>query len=208
MQQGWGAIANRAMQGNPAMNAAQQGLQSFYSRPQPGATQNPYGPVNAGTNNTQVSAGSNPYASANNPYLRQQIDAAQGDVVRNWNNVSRPAWDTRMAGSGSFGNANVASASQNAESDMVQNLGRISSDMRMGAYNQAAGLTESGLNRGFNAQTFNSGTRDNNLNRYLQAGTFNAGMGEQFAGRNDAMYGANQNRMLNAYSMAPTVCGE
>ncbi len=149
MQQGWQAIQNRAMSGNPAMNAAEQGLQNFYTAPQQGAT-------------------ANPYANPNNPYLRQQIDAAQGDVVRNWNNVQRPAWDTRMASSGSFGNANVASAAQNAESDMVRNLGRISTDMRMGAYNQAAGLRES------------------------------------FAGRNDAMYGANQNRMLNAYSMAPT----
>ncbi len=177
LQAGWEAVQNRAINGNPAMSAAQQGLQNFYGAPQQGATQNPYGPVQAGTN---------PYATANNPYLTQQIDAAQGDVVRNWNNVSRPSWDTAMGQSGSFGNANIMSAAQNAQSDMQRNLGRISSDMRMGAYNQAAGLRESGLNRQLGAQQFN------------------AGMGEQFAGRSDAMYGANQNRMLNAYSMAPT----
>lgn len=176
MQDGWGAIQNRAMYGNPAMNAAQQGLQGFYGQQQMGATFNPYGPVQGG---------SNPYAMQDNPYLQSQIDAAQGDVVRNWNNVAKPAWDSQMAGSGSFGNANVAQAAGNSASDMQKNLGRISSDMRMGAYNQAANLTESGLNRNMSAQQFN------------------AGMGEQFAGRNDSMYGNNQNRMLNAYSMAP-----
>ena len=203
LQAGWEAVTNRAINGNPAMSAAQQGLQNFYTQPQQGATRNPYGPVTAGTNNTQVSGGSNPYANHNNPYLTQQIDAAQGDVIRNWNNVQKPAWDTQMAGSGSFGNANIAASAGNASSDMQRNLGRISSDMRMGAYNQAAGLTESGLNRNFNAQTFNSGTLDNNLNRQYGAQTFNAGQGEQFAGRSDSMYGQNQNRMLNAYGMAP-----
>lgn len=148
MQDGWGAIQNRAMYGNPAMNAAQQGLQGFYGQQQMGAT-------------------FNPYAMQDNPYLNSQIDAAQGDVIRNWNNVAKPAWDSAMSGSGSFGNANVAQAAGNSASDMQKNLGRISSDMRMGAYNQSAQLAES------------------------------------FANRNHSMYGNNQNRMLNAYSMAP-----
>jgi hypothetical protein len=176
LQSGWEAVENRAINGNPAMSAAEQGLQNFYGTPQQGATRNAYGPVRSGTN---------PYASAQNPYLTQQIDAAQGDVIRNWNNVSRPSWDTAMGQSGSFGNANIQAAAGNAASDMQQNLGRISSDMRMGAYNQAAGLTESGLNRNLGAQQFN------------------ANMGEQFAGRSDSVYGQNQNRMLQGYSMAP-----
>lgn len=149
LQDGWAAIQNRAVNGNPAMSAAQQGLQGFYGQQQRGAA-------------------ANPYANASNPYLTDQINAAQGDVIRNWNNVAKPAWDTQMAGSGSYGNANIAAAAGNAQSDMQRNLGRISSDMRMGAYNQAANLSES------------------------------------YAGRSDSMYGQNQNRMLNAYGMAPT----
>ena len=173
-QQAYQAQAQRAMSGNPVMNAANQALpQMFQGGGQ--AAQNQYGPVQAQAN---------PYAGSN-PYLTQQIDAAMGDVTRNFNNVQKPQWDTAMQRSGSFGNSGVMQANQMAQSDMQRNLGQIASGMRMQDYTQQQQLGESAANRA------------------LQAGQFNAGMGEQFAGRQDSMYNQGQGRALSALSMAP-----
>ena len=173
-QQGLQAQAQRAMSGSPVMNAANQALpQMFQGGGQ--ATANAYGPVQAQAN---------PYAGSN-PYLGQQIDAAMGDVTRNWNNVQKPQWDTAMQRSGSFGNSGVMQANQMAQSDMQRNLGQIASGMRFNDYTQQQQLGESAANRA------------------LQAGQFNAGMGEQFAGRQDSMYNQGQGRALSALGMAP-----
>ena len=173
-QQGLQAQAQRAMSGSPVMGAANQALPAMF---QGGGTaaQNAYGPVQAQTN---------PYAGSN-PYLTQQIDAAQGDVVRNWNNVQKPQWDTAMQRSGSFGNSGIAQANQMAQSDMQRNLGQISSGMRFQDYTQQQQLGESAANRA------------------LQAGQFNATMGENYAGRQDSMYNQGQGRALSAIGMAP-----
>ena len=226
LQSGWNAVANRAMNGNPAMSAAQGGLQNFYNQQQQGATHNPYGQVSAGYNGMQmmpgqnngsistqqtgnvyagqngstvgtnrtadisagnnygrVSGGANPFASMSNPYLTSSIDSAMGDMTRNWNEVQKPAWDTQMAHSGSFGNAGVALANESAQNDLQKNMGRVANDMRMGAYNQAAGLNESGLNRNMGAQQFNVGTQTDNLNRQYGVNQFNAGLNEAYNGR-------------------------
>lgn len=103
----WDAIANRAMQGSP-VNAAAQNL----------ATNT----MNGGFLN-------------NNPYLSDAISNAQGDLVKSWNMVQKPAWDTAMARSGSFGNSGIMEMNQAAQSDLQKNLGRIGTDMRLGAYN-------------------------------------------------------------------------
>jgi hypothetical protein len=174
-QQGLQAQAQRAMSGSPVMNAANAALPGMF---QGGgqAAQNQYGPVQAQAN---------PYAGSN-PYLTQQIDAAQGDVVRNWNNVQKPQWDTSMQRSGSFGNSGIAQANQMAQSDMQRNLGQISSGMRFQDYTQQQQLGE------------------NAANRALQAGQFNATMGENYAGRQDSMYNQGQGRALSALGMAPS----
>jgi hypothetical protein len=104
-------IADRASSGNPVMNAAGQQAQQMIGG--------------------QYLQG--------NPYLQSQIDQAQGDVVRNWNNVQKPAWDTAMSNSGSYGNAGVAQVNQQAQSDMQRNLGQISSNMRFQNYDQERG---------------------------------------------------------------------
>ena len=174
-QQGLQAQAQRAMGGSPVMNAANAALPGMF---QGGgqAAQNQYGPVQAQAN---------PYAGSN-PYLTQQIDAAQGDVVRNWNNVQKPQWDTSMQRSGSFGNSGIAQANQMAQSDMQRNLGQISSGMRFQDYTQQQQLAE------------------NAANRNLQAGQFNATMGENYAGRQDSMFNQGQGRALSALGMAPS----
>lgn len=119
LQQGWQAILNRATQGSPTMDAANQTLQKT---------------LNGG------------FLNQNNPQLNNQIQAAQGDMTRAWNNVQKPAWEQAMQGSGSFGNTGVMEAYGDAANDFQRNLGRISSDMRFNAYNTERGYQNSALN--------------------------------------------------------------
>lgn len=174
--QAYQAQATRAMQGSPIMSGANQALQGFFGNQGQGATQNPYGNVSAGTNQ---------YAGMNNPYLQQQIDSAQGDLARNWNQVAAPQWASSMQQSGSFGNSGVASAQALAMEGLQRNMGNIGQNMRFQDYTQQQQLAENALNRG------------------LQAQTTNAGLGESYAGRNDAMYGQGMTRQLSALGMAP-----
>lgn len=71
----------------------------------------------------------NPYLGEN-PYLQQTIDKAQGDVVRNFNLTAQPAYNSAMVRSGSFGNAGVQQMNENAQRNMQDTLGNISSGMR------------------------------------------------------------------------------
>ena len=126
---GYNAQAQRAIQGSPTMGAA----------------------------NTNIQGVLNGDYLGGNPYLTQQIDAAQGDVVRNYNNVQKPQWDTAGQRSGSFGNSGVMQANQTAQSDLQRNLGNISSTMR---YNNYAGersnqMSALGLAPGFANQDYN-----------------------------------------------------
>lgn len=78
----------------------------------------------------------NPFLDSSNPYLTSQIDAAQGDIVRNWNKSVQPGFNSAMVKSGSFGNAGVNEMNQNAALDTQNALGRVSDSMRSQAYNQ------------------------------------------------------------------------
>lgn len=131
--QGYGMQADLAKIGGPTYGMAAQGLQDTIAG-------NGFRP-----------AATNPYAGANNPYLREQIDAAQGDVIRNYNNIAKPQMDAAMVRSGSFGNSGLQQMQQMQQSDLTRNLGRISSDMRMADYGLQAGLGESAANRQQNA---------------------------------------------------------
>jgi hypothetical protein len=91
-------------------------------------------------------AASNPYAGSN-PYLSQQIDQAQGDVIRNYNNVAKPQTEASMVRSGSFGNSGLLQMQQQQQSDLQRNLGDISSGMRFNDYQMQAGLGENQANR-------------------------------------------------------------
>ena len=168
LTQGWNAVANRAMQGSPVMSQANQQLQNtmgggFLNRQ---ASTNPY------------LQSTNPYAQMGNPYLSQSIADAQGDLVRSYNQTQKPAWDKAMQSSGSFGNTGVMEMQQNSQNDLMRNLGRIGTDMRMGAYNQQANLMENQVGRMFNA-------------------------GESQAGRQDAITGAERSYQQAAMGMAP-----
>ena len=77
------------------------------------------------------------YLSADsNPYLGGQIDAAQQDVVRNYNTTTRPAMDAALVRSGSFGNSGVMQMQQEADRNLQGQLGNISTQMRGQNYAQ------------------------------------------------------------------------
>lgn len=153
-QQAFQAQAQRAMSGSPVMNAANTQLQSTIQG------QNLNG----------------------NPYLQSQIDAAQGDLVRQWNNVQKPAWDASMQRSGSFGNSGVAQAQAMAQEGLGRNLGLIDSGMRFNNYNMERGYQQQALGM---APTF--AQQDyNDISQLQQAGA--------------AYQGQNQRLLDNAYS--------
>lgn len=121
---GWDMAQNRAMQGSPELSAARTQL-----------------------TNTIQGGNTNPYASMQNPYLSQSIADAQGDLANSWNMVQKPQWDKAMQNSGSFGNTGVQQYAAMDANNLQRNMARIGTDMRMGAYNTGAQLTESGLGR-------------------------------------------------------------
>lgn len=124
------AIAKRATQGTPEQSAGRRELT---------------GTLGGGYLGHQSAV--NPYASDANPYLQKNIDAAQGDVMRNFNTIAAPSYGTANARSGSFGNAGLAMVENEGRRGVADELGRISSGMRMADYNRRGDLTESAVNR-------------------------------------------------------------
>lgn len=162
-------IANRAMNGDSLMNQGRSTMENALGSGS-AATKNPYGDAWTG--------GTNQYAGQNK-YLQQNIDAAMGDITRNYNDAVAPGLTTQMVGSGSFGNTGAQASTQNALNDLTKNLGNTAAGMRMQDYTAQQGLAE------------------NQINRNMQTSQFNANMGNDYASRNDQM----TNNMLN---LAPT----
>lgn len=106
-EQAFGSIYQRAMEGAPEVGAARADA-------------------------TKSLTGG--YLGEGNPYLTQAIDAASGDVTRNFQNAVAPQTDAAFARKGAFG----GSAWQQAQSDNSRNLagqlGNISTDMRYRNY--------------------------------------------------------------------------
>ena len=197
------AIQNRAMNGNPYMNTAQQSLQGIAGGQNLGAqaAQNPYltatnGQASAqnpylnafnqaqGAQNPYLNA-QNPLAQGENPYLQQQIDAASSDALRNYNTAIRPQMDAAMAQSGSFGNSGLQQVQAQQQTDLGRQLGNISSGMRMQDYTTRQGLQENAVNRQFQGgqqlqqNLYNSGAQQaqNQFTggQQLQQNAYNAG---------------------------------
>lgn len=72
----------------------------------------------------------NPYLGVDNPYLTANVDRAQGDLVRNYNLTAQPAFNSAMVRSGSFGNEGVNQMNQNAQLNLQNALGNVSTQMR------------------------------------------------------------------------------
>lgn len=157
----WQATANRAVNGSPVMSAA---------------------------NNTLTTALNGGFMGAN-PYLDQQVQNAQGDLVRSWNTVDKPAWDKAMQASGSFGNTGVMEANANGQNDLQKNLARISTDMRSNAYN--SGLSFMGQALGMAPGYANQDYTD--LQHLTDVGTQAQGFAQGAQNQNQAWWQEAQN---------------
>lgn len=169
---GLSMIANRAIRGSPLMGQASQQLQD--------TIQGKF--VNA------------------NPYLPQSIADAQGDLVRSYNLTQKPAWDKAMQSSGSFGNTGVAEMQQNAANDLQRNLGRIGTDMRMGAYNTERGYQNAAMSMApqFASQDYAD------ANNLLNAGAYARNFDQQ---NRDFSYQQYQDRLNLPYKQLGAMSG-
>ena len=86
--------------------------------------------------NLGFGGGSNPFLGQNNPYLQQNIDSAMGDITRNYNNVQKPAMESAMANSGSFGNAGLGQMQGEQQRQLAQTMGNTANQMRGDDYNR------------------------------------------------------------------------
>lgn len=202
-QQGIGMVRDRALNGSKTMGNAENELNQFIGGQNRSATRNPYGDVAGranndriyggvnndriigGTNNDRIYGGRNAYAGSN-PYLEQAVGRAQGSVVDQFNNMTKPQTEAAMVNSGSFGNSGYQQAMQVQQKGAAQQLGDIASSMYMQDYGNQQQLAESAINRDLSAQQYNSGLTEANLGRDMQAGLANLGTSEANLGRNFA----------------------
>lgn len=70
-----------------------------------------------------------------NPYLNSMVDQAQQSLARNYNMVTKPATETAMVNSGSFGNSGLGQIQQLQQRDLQSNMGNIATQMYGNAYN-------------------------------------------------------------------------
>lgn len=124
--QAWQNTFNRGMAGTPEVSAARQQL-------------------------TDTIGGggftANPYLSGQNPYLQSTIDSTLGDITRNYNLTTKPNMATAQSRSGSFGNSGLQEMQAEQERSLAQELGRASSNLRFGDYQQRAQMYGDERNR-------------------------------------------------------------
>lgn len=71
-----------------------------------------------------------------NPYLDQMVSRAQGSVVDQFNNMTKPQLEAAAVQSGSFGNTGFQQVMQQQQKAAANQLGDIASQMYGGAYAQ------------------------------------------------------------------------
>ena len=76
------------------------------------------------------SAENNPYLGRSNPYLDSAVGKAQGDLTRQYNLTTQPAYNSAMVNSGSFGNEGVNQMNQNSQKNLMDAQGNVSNQMR------------------------------------------------------------------------------
>ena len=131
-----GMIRDRAMNGSPVMDQADQTLMQTL---QGGQT---------------------------NPYLSSMVDQAQQSVARNYNLFTKPQTETAMANSGSFGNSGLLQMQQEQQRQATEQMGNVATQMYGQAYDQdrarqmqALGMAPTYGNQAYQdaAQLLNSG---------------------------------------------------
>jgi len=156
---------------------------------------NPY--INQIGNVGDLQAGYNPLYGLNNPYLNSAINNAQNDVIQRYQDVTKPQLDAAQVTQGAFGNTGLQQTQNQALSDLTENLGKISTDMRMQDYGLQAQLGESDVQRRMAADQYNI---SNDYNTSLQKASmygdlskYNTGMNYQTDSQNIAnQYNADQ----------------
>lgn len=161
----WNAIQNRALSGSPVQSAA---------------------------NGTLKNTLNGDFLNAN-PYLDSMVDKAQGDVIRNYNNVVKPNSDASGIRSGSFGNTGIQSQQMDETNQLQQNLGNISTQLRGQNYaterqNQQSAL---GYAPQFAANDYND------ANQLLQAGNQQGQFAQNAANQNYNWWQEGQNYPTN-----------
>lgn len=102
---GIGMVQNRALNGDPTMNQATDTLQQTLRGGQ------------------------------TNPYLDSLVSKAQGSVVEQFNNMTKPQTESAMVNSGSFGNAGLSQMMQTQQKAAADKMGDIATSMYGNAYN-------------------------------------------------------------------------
>ncbi|MBT2300362.1 hypothetical protein J7E70_07780 [Variovorax paradoxus] len=112
----------------------------------------------------------NPFLGRDNPYLTDKINQAQGDLVRNYNLTTQPAYNNAQVKSGSFGNQGVQQMNENAQLNLQKSLGDVSTNMRGADYrdqqnlymqDRAQNIGNYQWDQGFNRQLFNDSYSQN-----------------------------------------------
>lgn len=101
----------------------------------------------------------NPFLGRDNPYLTDKINQAQGDLVRNYNLTTQPAYNNAMVKSGSFGNAGVQQMNENAQQNLQKSLGDISTNLRGQDYQNQQGMYQ--WDQNFNRSLYNDAYSQN-----------------------------------------------
>jgi hypothetical protein len=124
-------IQNRAMNGSPVMDQANQTLTGFM---QGGQT---------------------------NPYLDQMVNKAQQSVAQNFNTMTKPALETAGVNSGSFGNSGIQERMGLQQKAAAQQMGDIATSMYGNAYNtdQSNKMQALGMAPTFGNQAYTDATQ-------------------------------------------------
>jgi hypothetical protein len=140
-QQGLNMVANRAQNGDATMNAGANFLQGQLQSGPGQATQNQY--------------------LGSNPYLDQAVGRAQGSVVDQFNQMSKPQTESSMVRSGSFGNSGLQQTLQNQQVAAGKQMGDIASQMYGADYANTQQLAEQYAGRN---DTARQNQTSNNMN--------------------------------------------
>jgi hypothetical protein len=137
-----------------------------------------------------------------NPYLDKSVNDSLGDMTRQYNMTTAPAYTSAMVRSGSFGNSGLAQAQDESQRQLMTAQGRQANDMRSnnyqfdqnfdrGVYNDTFGQNQQnfqngmqvlGAQNGYNTQDLGFGTQQQNapMNYYQGFSNTANGIGNGF----------------------------
>ena len=119
---------------------------------------------NMGSMATPGQAAGNPYLGQN-PYLDSTIQKSQNDLVRSYNTAIKPAMESSMARSGSFGNTGLQEMQGQQQMQLSDALGNISNQARMQDYGNQQNMYR--WDQGFNRDLYNDAFGQNMQNTQL-----------------------------------------